>query len=156
MKEATLCYLVRDRTIWLAMKKRGFGSGKYNGYGGKLNEGETIEEAMIRELYEESGVKAVEYHKVADNTHVFPNNPKNNFHVHVYFVTKWTGIPRETEEMSPELFENSKIPYQKMWHTDPYWLPSVLKGEKLKTYFEMTETEVLDKKISKISQNDHP
>lgn len=152
MKEATLCYLIRNQTVWLAMKKRGFGKGKYNGYGGKLNEGETLEQAMIRELQEESGVNAIEYHKVADNTHIFPSAPQNNFHVHVYFITKWSGVPFETEEMAPELFEYSKIPYEKMWHTDPHWLPDVLNGSKLKTTFEMTDTEVLAKKIEKIDK----
>ena len=40
------------------MKKRGFGEGKYNGFGGKIKDKETIEAAAIRELYEETEVKA--------------------------------------------------------------------------------------------------
>ena len=34
--ETTLCLLKKDNSILLAMKKRGFGSGKYNGIGGKI------------------------------------------------------------------------------------------------------------------------
>lgn len=34
--ETTLCLLKRDNKILLAMKKRGFGKGKYNGIGGKI------------------------------------------------------------------------------------------------------------------------
>ena len=48
MLETTLCLLKKDNRILLAMKKRGFGEGKYNGVGGKIENGETPEEAMIR------------------------------------------------------------------------------------------------------------
>ena len=51
--ETTLCLLKKDNSILLAMKKRGFGSGKYNGIGGKIEKGETPDEAMIRETKEE-------------------------------------------------------------------------------------------------------
>lgn len=153
MKEATLCFLVRDQTVWLAMKKRGFGKGKYNGYGGKLETGETSEDAMLRELHEETdGVRATLYEKVADNTYIFPQNPENNFHVHVYIAKQWNGAPTETDEMKPELFEFTKIPYTSMWHDDPYWLPQVLSGIKLRTYFEMTDTEILNKKIEPVDK----
>ncbi len=39
------------------MKKRGFGIGKWNGFGGKIEAGETIEAAAIRELFEESALE---------------------------------------------------------------------------------------------------
>jgi 8-oxo-dGTP pyrophosphatase MutT (NUDIX family) len=48
-KQMTLGYLVRGDEVLMAMKKRGFGVGKWNGTGGKLQPGETVEEAMIRE-----------------------------------------------------------------------------------------------------------
>jgi 8-oxo-dGTP pyrophosphatase MutT (NUDIX family) len=41
------------------MKKRGFGHGKYNGFGGKVEKSETISQAAIREMYEESGIKPI-------------------------------------------------------------------------------------------------
>ena len=44
--------------VLLGMKKRGFGMGKYNGFGGKLEPGETMPECARRELFEESGLKA--------------------------------------------------------------------------------------------------
>ena len=58
MKVASLCFLVdkKNKRVLMGMKKRGFGAGKYNGFGGKVEAGETIEEAVIRELWEESGV----------------------------------------------------------------------------------------------------
>ena len=62
--ETTLCLLKRDNKILLAMKKRGFGKGKYNGIGGKIENNETPEQAMIRETQEEINVTPIKYEKV--------------------------------------------------------------------------------------------
>lgn len=40
------------------MKKRGFGEGWWNGYGGKVQDGESMTDAMVRELQEESDLVA--------------------------------------------------------------------------------------------------
>ena len=45
-----------EERILLAMKKRGFGAGKFNGFGGKVEARETILEAALRE-FEEVGEK---------------------------------------------------------------------------------------------------
>ncbi|MDO8590568.1 MAG: 8-oxo-dGTP diphosphatase [bacterium] len=57
MRLTTLCFLIRGNEVLLAMKKRGFGVGKFNGVGGKVSSGEAVLEAMIREAEEEIGVK---------------------------------------------------------------------------------------------------
>ena len=51
--QTTLLFLLKDKQILLAEKKRGFGVGKYNGIGGKLEPGETLTQTMIRETQEE-------------------------------------------------------------------------------------------------------
>jgi len=51
-KHLTLLFLIKEDQILLAMKKRGFGMGRFNGVGGKIEPGETIEQAMIRECQE--------------------------------------------------------------------------------------------------------
>ena len=56
----TLCVIHKDHKILLGMKKRGFGAGRWNGFGGKLKERETIEEALRRETKEEAGVESKE------------------------------------------------------------------------------------------------
>ena len=47
-KTLSLLFLRREDEILLAMKKRGFGKGRWNGVGGKVEVGESIEQAMIR------------------------------------------------------------------------------------------------------------
>ena len=57
MKQATLLFLIEDNHILLAMKKRGFGAGRWNGVGGKPNTAESILDVAIRECKEEIEVR---------------------------------------------------------------------------------------------------
>lgn len=133
MKQVTLLFLVRDDEILLAMKKRGFGEGRWNGCGGKVDPSETVEQAMIRETQEEIGVTPLVYEKVA--VHDFIMEEHENFEAHAYICTEWQGEPTETEEMAPQWFRKSEIPYGRMWQDDIIWLPAILQGKKLKTRF---------------------
>lgn len=149
MKTTTLLFLIKENEICLAMKKRGFGAGRYNGVGGKLQEGESIEQAVIRETKEEIGVDVKEMHKVAILDFSFANKPEWNQECHTYFCTEWEGVPTESEEMKPEWFTVDSIPFEKMWPDDIFWLPRVIKGENLKAEFTFGEGDaVLDQKIS--------
>ena len=58
MKPTTLVFPIDEQNrILLGRKKRGFGADKYNGFGGKLDNGESFRECAIRELFEESGLQ---------------------------------------------------------------------------------------------------
>jgi mutator protein MutT len=133
-KVATLLLLLKDDRILLAMKKRGFGAGRYNGVGGKIEPGETIEQALVRECQEEIGVTPTGFEKVAYHDFRFPDGA-TDMQVHVYTCRKWEGEPIETEEMAPEWFIIDSIPYDKMWQDDIVWLPQILQGKKLNCVF---------------------
>ena len=142
MTQATLCLLVKDnqreKELLLAMKKRGFGAGKWNGVGGKLDseKGDAdIIETAIRELKEEIGVKVEDLEKVAILSFYFPSKKEWNQDVHVFLVRNWKGEPRESEEMFPKWFKMSEIPFNEMWDDDKFWLPKILEGKKLKAKF---------------------
>jgi len=133
-KICTLLFLRRDDEILLAMKKRGFGAGRWNGVGGKIEAGETEQQALVRECQEEIGVTPQEFEKVAYHDFIFPDGTAD-MEVHAYICEKWTGEPTETEEMAPQWFKISDIPYDDMWQDDVIWLPQVLKGKKLRCKF---------------------
>jgi 8-oxo-dGTP pyrophosphatase MutT (NUDIX family) len=141
MKNATLIFLTKKSAtgkisdVCLAMKKRGFGLGRWNGTGGKVTNEETIENAARRETKEEIGIDAKDISKVAELSFGFVNNPSWNQTVHVYFCSEWTGEPTESEEMSPKWFPVPEIPYSSMWPDDIFWLPRVIAGEKIKASF---------------------
>ena len=58
MTKGTLVYIIKNNEVLLAMKKRGFGEGKWNGPGGKLHPGEDPIVCAARELEEEIGYRA--------------------------------------------------------------------------------------------------
>ncbi len=134
VKPLTLCMIHKDSKILLAMKKRGFGAGRWNGYGGKLAEGETLEQAALREIQEESGITSAELEKKGIITFEFENDPVS-LEVHIFDVTSYEGEPVETEEMKPQWFDIDKIPYEQMWSDDPHWLPLLLEGKKFRGKF---------------------
>ena len=151
MKEATICLLTRgnkdNQEVLLAMKKRGFGLGKWNGVGGKIDikKGDkNVADAAIRETEEEIGVKIKELKKVAVLNFSFPYIPKEqkwDQRVHVFLVKNWEGEPVESEEMFPKWFNTKEIPFKEMWDDDKFWLPQILEGKKLKAKFVFEEGE---------------
>jgi len=150
MREATLCFLIKEingeRELLLAMKKQGFGEGRWNGVGGKFDSknDKNIIATAKRELKEEIGVIAQEIKKVAILSFYFPYQKDWNQNVHVFFVANWQGEPKETEEVRPKWFKINEIPLDKMWPDDKFWLPRVLNGEKLKAEFVFKPGELID------------
>ncbi len=144
VKLTTLCFLVHADKVLLAMKKRGFGVGKFNGVGGKVTPSESVLEAMIREAEEEIGVKIVCPNFTKQNLSrllfYFDGKPEWNQECHVFVAKKWQGEPRETEEMKPQWFPVARLPFEKMWIDDPHWLPKVLAGEFLEAEFRFDES----------------
>ena len=135
--KTTLLFLRRNDEILLAMKKRGHGDGKWNGAGGKIEPGETIERAMIRETKEEIGVTPIDYNQVAEISFVqYDKEELEAVRMSVFIATKWTGEPTESEEMAPKWFKIDEIPYDHMFADDKYWLPRVLDGQTLKARFK--------------------
>ena len=47
-KLLTLLFVLKPGQVLLGLKKRGFGEGRWNGFGGKVQPDEAIEEAAIR------------------------------------------------------------------------------------------------------------
>lgn len=138
MRLTTLCYVVRDGQVLLAMKKRGLGEGKWNGPGGKVEAGETPEQACEREFYEEtkSRVGALEFRGIIE--FVFDTKPDWNQKCHVFVGRDLMGQPQETEEMLPAWYGLSELPLDNMWEDDTLWLPDVLKGGQanMRFYFD--------------------
>ena len=55
-KVLTLCVIYDDSRVLLGMKKREFGAGRWNGFGGKIKDGETIEVAAFGGVGEGGGL----------------------------------------------------------------------------------------------------
>lgn len=142
--DLTLLFLIQDNRILLAMKKRGFGEGRFNGVGGKIEPGETIEQALIREAQEEIAITPIEFEKMADVTFdEFYKGKPTILHVNIFIATKWTGTPAESEEMAPKWFLKNEIPYDNMWSSDIYWLPQIIEGKKVKAHLKLDQNDMV-------------
>jgi len=129
--KSTLCFCLRKDQVLLAMKKRGFGVGKWNGYGGKVSSKEAPRVAAARELKEESGL--VVSGKTLEQVGLvrFYFNSSQIFECHVFLAREWQGEPQESEEMKPRWFPVSQLPFAEMWVADEKWIPLILTGKKL-------------------------
>lgn len=133
-RRVTLLYLFRGANdhaeVLLAMKKRGFGQGWWNGTGGKIEAGETARAAAIRETSEEIGVTPIDPQLVAQLTFDLPDDDDvQQIDCQVFRADQWQGEPRETEEMRPAWFTLDRLPLSEMWPSDIYWLPHMLEGK---------------------------
>lgn len=133
------------------MKKRGFGTGKWNGVGGKKRENETLEEAAVREIKEEVGieVKQADLVKSAHLIFNFENNPDWNHDVTVYIISAWEGEPTESEELAPKWYSKTELPFEHMWVDDRSWLPLILSGKKVEGTFLFNSegTAIINKEV---------
>lgn len=133
-KNLTLTFIINGDKILLGLKKRGFGLGRYNGFGGKIEEGESIEEAAAREVFEESNLAVNSLEKIGRLNFTFDYNSEDLL-VHVFKTSNFSGQAEESAEMKPQWFDIKNIPYKKMWPDDIYWLPLILDNKKIQASF---------------------
>jgi len=149
-RKLTLCCVYNDTHILLGEKKYGNLMGIWNGFGGKLEEGESVDNAAVRELQEEADIVPLEMKKrgliffeFEENGNPFEGKPE--LEVHIFAVTKFSGEPKETVEMRPRWFELKNIPFDDMWPDDQYWLPLLLAGKSFTGKFFMKDSKTITK-----------
>lgn len=153
-KLLTLVFFIEGERILLGYKKRGFGAERWNGFGGKVEAGETINCAAKREALEECGLEILALEKRAIHEFLFEGK-EEILEVHTFWVSEWQGEPQETEEMKPEWFSFENIPYDTMWPDDRLWLPQFLEGKYLKTSFLFGEGDaVLEYDVQEVDEID--
>ena len=129
-KLLTLVFVLGRGRVLLGMKKRGFGEGNWNGFGGKKEPHETLRGCARRELMEETGLTAPEaafrergflsFLMESDGMKDASGAVSKVLHVFVYSVAEeaCTGEPTESEEMRPQWYPIGDVPYDQMWLDD--------------------------------------
>jgi len=139
----------REGEVLLGMKKRGFGKGKWNGFGGKVEPGETIPQAAAREVLEECGLTVVpsSLHETATINFEFKGDPVL-LEVHLFQTSEFSGKVAESDEMRPQWFKEAEVPFSEMWVDDKLWFPLMLQKKKFAAFFLMEGHEkMLEKRI---------
>ena len=128
-KLATLCHILHEDTLLLQRKSAGFfGEGKWNGVGGKLKPGESLNEGVKREVFEETGLQ-ISQHKFHGILKFYFGKIKSpDWIVYVFSTRVFKGNLKSSEEGFLHWFSFDEIPYDQMWQDDKYWLPLLIKN----------------------------
>lgn len=149
---------MKESQILLGLKKRGFGQGKWNGFGGKIQNNETIVRAACRELKEECDidVKEPDLEQIALLQFDFEGED-TEIEVNVFKTTYFEGEEKETEEMKPQWFDFNDIPFTKMWIDDRIWFPYMFENKTFwaKFYFR-GHSVILDYQLKEMPVIDFP
>lgn len=134
MVETVLCYIkYKDKYLMLYRNKKvnDPNEGKWMGVGGHIEKGETPDEALIREVFEETGLKVVSF--IQKGIGIFINDDYQE-KMYLYTATCDKEEVIECNEGVLKYFTEEEIYKLNMWEGDKYFLPYIF-GEH--PYFEM-------------------
>ncbi|MDE1846393.1 MAG: 8-oxo-dGTP diphosphatase [Candidatus Micrarchaeota archaeon] len=133
--EASICHILRGDELLLIKANRGVSKGKWNGVGGKLENGESAEACAIRETFEETGlvVKNLLHHGKIN--FFMDGKSELTYIVHLFSSRDYSGAQKSTDEGELAWFKQAEIPYTLMWEDDIYWLSLLLAGKRLECDF---------------------
>ncbi len=142
VERATLMFVVCNGQILLIHKKRGFGKGKINGPGGKIEPGETPYECAIRETQEELCITPTGVTDVGLLHFQFVDG--YSIYGHVFTATGFEGTPTETDEAIPLWYPVDELPFDRMWEDDHTWIPHMLEGRHFSGHYIFDGDHMLD------------
>ena len=123
MKQTTLCYLERgDEYLMLhrTKKQNDENHDKWIGVGGKFEAGESPEDCMHREIFEETGLTVTDYRYRGIVT--FVSDIYETEYMHLFTVTNWTGEARECDEGELAWIKKQKLFDLTLWQGDRIFL----------------------------------
>lgn len=123
MKNTTLCYLLQGDQVLLlhrVKKENDLNHDKWIGIGGKFEEGESPEECLLREAWEETGLTLTDYQYRGIVT--FVSNEWEGEYMHLYTATGWTGALKECNEGVLEWVSREKMKELPQWEGDKIFL----------------------------------
>ena len=151
--EATLVYIERDNKILMlhrVKKENDIHEGKWNGLGGKIEQGESPEECAKREIKEESGLIAK---KLIFAGHIsFPNFSKgDDWSVFIFRCFNFSGNLKNCDEGHLLWVEKSEIVSLNLWEGDKHFLPLVLSGKNFLGKIVYKNTKLISVELSDIA-----
>jgi len=125
MKLATLCYVQHNNTtlmIHRIKKENDIHEGKWNGLGGKFQSGETPEECVIREVFEESGLR-IQLPELRGIL-TFPNFARDeDWYAFVFIAAEFEGELIDSSEGDLKWIPNGDVMNLNLWEGDRFFLP---------------------------------
>ena len=123
MINSTLCYLERgDQYLMLHRVKKAndMNHDKWIGVGGKIEDGESPEDCVLRETFEETGLRLTQYRYRGLVTFVSDRYPTE--YMHLFTATGWTGTPHECDEGELAWIKKADLLSLPLWEGDKIFL----------------------------------
>jgi len=132
-EHVALTFVRQGGQLLLIRKKRGLGAGNFSAPGGRLEAGETPEQAAVRETQEEVGLTPLGLRAAGRLDFAFTDGYA--LRCHVYTAEACEGTLTETDEAAPFWCDEADIPYGRMWSDDRLWIPLMLQGRRFDAQF---------------------
>lgn len=119
MQNTTLCYIEKEGSYLMlhrGKKVNDMNQDKWLGVGGKLEEGESPEECLLREVKEETGLALKKYAYRGFVT--FVSKQWGTEYMHLFTATEYEGEMKECEEGNLEWVAKSRIEQLNLWEGD--------------------------------------
>ena len=151
---STLCYLEKEGKYLMlhrTKKKKDINQNKWLGVGGKLEEGESPEECLVREVKEETGLKLISYQLRGMVTYV--SNLWETEHIYLFTSDKFEGDLIECEEGDLEWINKKEVSGLNLWEGDKIFLEEIQKNASFFTMkFEYEKEKLINYKIKKYGE----
>ena len=125
-EQTTMCYIEKDGKYLMLHRikeENDANKGKWLGVGGHFERGESPEECMQREIFEEAGLTVTEYAYRGIVT--FVSDKWDDEQIHLFTVTGFTGEVKECDEGVLAWVDKSEIMDLPMWEGDKSFLPLI-------------------------------
>ena len=139
MDKTVLCYIEKDNSYLMLFrnkKKEDINKGKWIGIGGHLEKNETKEEALLREVKEETGLTLNSF--IYRGEILFVNNDFKEV-MYLYTSSDYSGEIIECDEGELKWISFKDIPSLNLWEGDRIFLPKLINSESiinLELYYE--------------------
>ena len=121
MINSTLCYLERGEDYLMlhrVKKAHDLNHDKWIGVGGKFREGESPEDCILRETWEETELTLTEDRGLV----TFVSDQAPTEYMHLFTATGWTGTPHPCDEGELAWISRSELLRLPMWEGDRIFL----------------------------------
>ncbi|WP_295582519.1 8-oxo-dGTP diphosphatase [uncultured Oscillibacter sp.] len=123
MIQSTLCYLERDGAYLMlhrVKKADDLNRDKWIGVGGKFEEGESPEDCLLRETWEETGLTLTDYRYRGLVT--FVSDRAETEYMHLFTAAGWTGTPHPCDEGELQWIQKTDLLALPLWEGDRIFL----------------------------------